>query len=326
MDQSVELQLSRVDLNLLVPLKVLLKEKNVSRAAEQLFVSQSAMSRTLAKLRELFNDELFTRTSKGIIPTAKALELEILLAPILNDLQSLFLPFKFNPSTSEMTFNISIPAFISSTLTPPMTIELMGGAPSMSIIESSAKSDPFTLLDSGKLDFAFHYSRESNNKYCSEHMMKLFPIIYARKDHPLFDVVDLQRDRLFEYPFIGMSVETTPGIAFASPIQRFLNHSPNIKKPSLQSSQTKVLIDVANQSNALVFGSNFTHQYLGSSSPLQQLCSFSDTVEYHVDVFLIQHVRNRNNDAHNWFKNLLRKHIGSILDNSGCNYEAKIME
>jgi hypothetical protein len=56
--KSLEQKLSRIDLNLLVSFSMLLKERNVSRAAEKLYVSQPAMSRTLQRLRELFDDPL----------------------------------------------------------------------------------------------------------------------------------------------------------------------------------------------------------------------------------------------------------------------------
>ncbi len=72
----LEQKLARIDLNLLISLSVLLKEKNVSRAAERLYLSQSAMSRTLQRLRDLFEDPLFHRTSSGIIPTEKAQAIE----------------------------------------------------------------------------------------------------------------------------------------------------------------------------------------------------------------------------------------------------------
>ena len=80
----LEQKLARVDLNLLVSLSVLLKEKNVSRAAERLYLSQSAMSRTLQRLRELFDDPLFHRTASGIIPTEKAHSIEALLLSLIH--------------------------------------------------------------------------------------------------------------------------------------------------------------------------------------------------------------------------------------------------
>ena len=68
-------KLIRTDLNLLVALQILLEERNVTRAAERLSVSQPALSKTLQKLRDSFEDELFTRTSHGLVPTPRAEEL-----------------------------------------------------------------------------------------------------------------------------------------------------------------------------------------------------------------------------------------------------------
>ena len=65
-------KLIRTDLNLLVALQILLEERNVTRAAERLSVSQPALSKTLQKLRDAFEDELFTRTSHGLVPTPRA--------------------------------------------------------------------------------------------------------------------------------------------------------------------------------------------------------------------------------------------------------------
>ena len=62
------MNLERVDLNLLIYLDVLLREKNVTRAAEQLGVTQPAMSNILRRLRNLFNDPLLIRSSEGMTP------------------------------------------------------------------------------------------------------------------------------------------------------------------------------------------------------------------------------------------------------------------
>ena len=70
------MNLERVDLNLLTYLDVLLREKNVTRAAEQLGVTQPAMSNILRRLRTLFNDPLLIRSSEGMTPTERALELQ----------------------------------------------------------------------------------------------------------------------------------------------------------------------------------------------------------------------------------------------------------
>src|SRR3954447_10336982 len=64
--------LGRIDLNLLVHLDALLKERSVTRAAARVSLGQSAMSHNLARLRELFGDELLTRGPKGLQLTPRA--------------------------------------------------------------------------------------------------------------------------------------------------------------------------------------------------------------------------------------------------------------
>src|ERR1700709_2607718 len=64
--------LGRIDLNLLVHLNALLTERSVTRAAARVGIGQSAMSHNLARLRELFGDELLTRGSDGMRPTPRA--------------------------------------------------------------------------------------------------------------------------------------------------------------------------------------------------------------------------------------------------------------
>ena len=77
------LNINRIDLNLLVYLDALLRERNVTQAANQLSLSQPAMSNGLRRLRELFDDPLLVRTSEGMTPTERALELEPVVREVL---------------------------------------------------------------------------------------------------------------------------------------------------------------------------------------------------------------------------------------------------
>ena len=92
-------QLHRVDLNLLVALQALIEEQNVTRAAERLFITQPAMSKTLQRLRDLFDDPLFTRSSHGLIPTPKTEELRAPLADVLDRLNMIVTPADFIPES-----------------------------------------------------------------------------------------------------------------------------------------------------------------------------------------------------------------------------------
>ena len=74
-----------VDLNLLVVLDTLMRTKNVSRAAEELHMSQPAVSAALGRLRKIFVDPLFVRGSHGMQPTARALQLGVSLHAVSID-------------------------------------------------------------------------------------------------------------------------------------------------------------------------------------------------------------------------------------------------
>ncbi len=101
-------ELRRLDLNLLKALSVLLDEQNVSRAAEKMALSQSAMSAILAKLRDSFADPLFVRTQYGLSPTERAKSLHQPLKQILADINALWQPPEFDPLQAELTVRIGL--------------------------------------------------------------------------------------------------------------------------------------------------------------------------------------------------------------------------
>lgn len=80
------------DLNLLVPLDVLLAEGSVARAARRLRLSASAMSRTLARLREATGDPLLVRAGRSLVPTPRAIELRDRVSRIVQDAQGALRP------------------------------------------------------------------------------------------------------------------------------------------------------------------------------------------------------------------------------------------
>jgi DNA-binding transcriptional LysR family regulator len=84
--------MSRLDLNLLVPLDVLLTEGSVARAARRLRLSPSAMSRTLARLRETTGDPLLVRSGRALVPTPRALELRDPVSRLVRDAETILVP------------------------------------------------------------------------------------------------------------------------------------------------------------------------------------------------------------------------------------------
>jgi len=99
--------MSKSDLNLLIPLNVLLAEGSVARAARRLRLSPSAMSRALARLREATGDPLLVRAGRGLVPTPRALELRERVSQLVKDGEAVLRPAdKVNLKELRRTFTL----------------------------------------------------------------------------------------------------------------------------------------------------------------------------------------------------------------------------
>ena len=145
--------LSRIDLNLLVILQVLLEENSVTRAASRLHVSPSALSKSLTRLRNSLEDPLFTRTAHGLKPTAHALQLKQKLPSLLQSLHQLTLAPSFDPSSSERHFSISMLESAYATLLPCYIGPLLKQAPNLRLNAFGWSENSMQDLLKGKVDF-----------------------------------------------------------------------------------------------------------------------------------------------------------------------------
>ena len=128
-----KVQLRNIDLNLLIPLKALLHERNVTRAAERIHLSQSAMSRTLDRLRSELGDELLVRVGRNyeLSPRGSALLDE--LGQIMPRLAQLWAGEPFSPAQSEARVRLAMTDYASSVVLPPLAEILAQLAPGITL-------------------------------------------------------------------------------------------------------------------------------------------------------------------------------------------------
>jgi DNA-binding transcriptional LysR family regulator len=146
--------LAGTDLNLLVALEALLAERNVTNAANRVGLSQPAMSRALARLRGLFDDELLVRSSAGLVPTARSEQLATELPDALNMLRNLLASRETTPGSWEGTVNIDVPDHQALDLLPRLLPRLRAGAPGVSIVTAPLGARTLRGLESGSVDLA----------------------------------------------------------------------------------------------------------------------------------------------------------------------------
>jgi DNA-binding transcriptional LysR family regulator len=198
--------LAKADLNLLVALYVLLEERSVSAAAKRLSITQPAMSKTLSRLRETFDDPLFVRSKRGMQPTPRAESIGPELKVLLSKIETLLDGEDFTPASYRGEIQIAISEYVGISLLPPLSAKLQRAAPKLRLRTITRVEHQLEQLASGDLDFAIQLSR---SKYPPEYRYQSLgnsPLaIFVRRGHPLIGQT-ITREKLSYYPAINLYV------------------------------------------------------------------------------------------------------------------------
>jgi DNA-binding transcriptional LysR family regulator len=148
--------LAQVDLNLLVAFDVLARERSVTRAAEQLGVTQSALSHSLRRLRELIGDPLLVRGQSGMTLTPRA---EALVVPLRSGLltvaRALQQQSAFDPKLAKRAFTLATPDLFDVLVVPALLARVRRAAPDVDInVVANSSAQIAQRLETGEVDFA----------------------------------------------------------------------------------------------------------------------------------------------------------------------------
>ncbi|MEM7725811.1 MAG: LysR family transcriptional regulator, partial [Cyanobacteria bacterium P01_A01_bin.45] len=147
--------LRQLDLNLLIALDALISESSVTRAANRLNLSQSAMSYSLKRLREILGDEILLRSSGGMEVTTYASEIANRVRQILLEIQGLLEKESFDPGSANERFCIAMSDYAEISLGVPLLQSLQKNAPNIRIRVSSAEKEmALEGLDTNQIDLA----------------------------------------------------------------------------------------------------------------------------------------------------------------------------
>lgn len=148
-----KVNLKSVDLNLLVILDVLLEERQVTRAAERLHMSQPAVSRALQRLRTMFADPLLVRSTAGFQLSARAAELQSELKTLLQGIAGLIAPPDFSPHMAQSRVTLVGPGLDLVLPVPEFLATVYAQAPGLRLELDSQPGDHFQALMQGQVDF-----------------------------------------------------------------------------------------------------------------------------------------------------------------------------
>ncbi|MBT0587486.1 LysR substrate-binding domain-containing protein [Alteromonas oceanisediminis] len=177
--------MKNIDLNLLKVFDVVMTERNVSKAAETLFLSQPAVSHALTRLRHSIGDKLFVKVPSGVAPTARAVELAQPIRQAIAMLESALSPERFEPSTSERTFRIAAHDYFTSVIAAPLAKALAERAPNMSVRVRPTAGRALEQLDRQEVDFAVSAFGEIPNRFASHVLIEDRYVCVLSAQHPL---------------------------------------------------------------------------------------------------------------------------------------------
>jgi DNA-binding transcriptional LysR family regulator len=178
--------LSRVDLNLLVVLDAILTEGGVSRAATRLNLTQPAVSHALARLRELFDDPLFVREGRNLVPTSLT---KRLIEPLRQSLLALGALIEkgesFDPARARTDFTVSMRDPMEVLILPRMMKRLAREAPGIDLRMVQVRRRGLeTGLADGTLDAAFDVALPLSERIHRQRVSADRFVVAARKAHP----------------------------------------------------------------------------------------------------------------------------------------------
>jgi DNA-binding transcriptional LysR family regulator len=154
--------LRQADLNLLVAFTAVAEERNITRAASPLLLSQPAVSRALDRLRDTFHDDLLIRTPNGYEPTPKGQRLLHELETMLPRLDRLMAGADFNPSTEDASFRIAATDHAALLLVPPLCNSVLSKPTKVDFSFVPLHAGQYEALEKGRLDLVLNADHDTS--------------------------------------------------------------------------------------------------------------------------------------------------------------------
>ncbi len=181
------MRLDRADLNLFVVFDTIYTERNLSRAAEVLHVTQPAISNALKRLRDLYQDELFVRQPRGMQPTALA---ENSIGHVRQALELLNFSLQqgdaFDPAQSTKSFNLSMNDLAEMLLLPQLLEPIKASAPQVKVLNHYVgRQELVRELSAGQVDIAIDVPLINDSNVLHRPISKEHYVCVLRHGHPL---------------------------------------------------------------------------------------------------------------------------------------------
>ena len=298
------MNLSDKDLNLFVVFDVIYTERNLTKSGEVLGITQPAVSNALSRLRENFNDELFVRTSKGMMPTPVAENMVKDIRQALDLIRnSISESESFNPKTANATFRISIGDTSEYRLLPQLIKNISNSAPGVDV-ESylTPRTETPKELAAGNIDFAIDPPIHSDSNLRNKKIYQDDYVLVVNKKHPIAKKKKISLEDYLNLSHIHISKRAS-GLGH---VDTTLNRLGLTRRIALKAQHFLVAPYIIDQSNlAMTTIKSFSR---GRELKVFQLPFKINPLVLH----LYWHVNKDMDPANKWMRELILKTYGKI--------------
>jgi DNA-binding transcriptional LysR family regulator len=298
-----------LDLNLLRVFDVVMVERNVTRAAERLAMSQPAVSNALRRLREATGEELFVPNPTGVVPTGQALALWPAVRQSLARLREVFDPQAFDPLEDERSFTVAMADATATVLVPALIERLDSEQSRVGLrIEPLSTRDPRPQIDRGAADVAVGFFPDvaralaasgGQGETVLEPMYECEYVCVMRRGHPLSDRPALSLDDYCEASHARVSFASrTHGF-----VDEALSRLGRSRRVQLLINHFSTAARAVSQSDLL---SVFPRSYVSMSGVADALVVRTMPFDMpRIEVALLWHRRHERDPAHRWMRELV---------------------
>ena len=305
--------LRNIDLNLLVPLQALLHHCHVTRAAEELCLSQSATSRALERLRRLFDDPLLVASGGTMRLTPRAEELKAQLSGVLDAVGGLLEAQEFFPEKASGEFIIAVPDAMALEWLPRLMLRLTEKAPGLTLHVRPWEVDWRSLLEAGDADLTIGQPVGTETSIFEALLSTAHWVSVVRKEHPALRR-DFNLECFVEFPHLLVTTSGRGGGQVDNALAKLgLKRHVGLKLP--YSALSPLIIA---ESNLILTTSDWLATRFADNEQLKVL---ETPVKLEpVKISMLWHERTHHDPRSRWFRQLLVSTVAEIRQGSPSQF------
>jgi len=294
-------KLRNIDLNLIKVFNSVLREQSISRAADNLSVSQPAVSNALRRLRELYDDPLFIRSATGMIPTPKAQELAGPIQAALIEIEkTINASEQFSPGTSQRVINAALTDYGEYYFLPEIVRRLTKIAPGVELVCVPTPGSSLSLeMKSGAIDLVWDWVQIDDPDFYIEPIFSDPGYCLARKNHPMIDG-DLNLETFLQVEHIALR----PTRRHNPRVERALEKMGMARKVVTEVSHLVVMPQIVATTDLIATVPERLARKYARELDLQVIRS--PVYEDEVTVYQMWHKHFEDDEGHRWFRELTR--------------------